>query len=423
MLSLAKGAPLEVKLHELLEASFEDFWVLATRLMSRTSQIRDLDIHLTQHHTPELFAISPASRVPILETLYIWGSPYPRNGQVGPGRAIWSQMPSLRRLRISDALLPEEPIFSPFLTEFHIDSRQQVSMSWLLNTLRGSPLLEDVDIGFMGPEPMNFVTPLVKLPHLRRLSFDSDCISSVNIFKHLEIPVTSSIDMTLIRDTAHVDSPADLSGLRNTLSRFTHDEAHPRLGRIFISFHDGEFRLYVYRSGDNYDYHDDHIDGGYPLIGFTMHRTVQFPIPSCIELCHALPLSTIPTLALDGFRGDFLRGTALSILVACPNTQTLEVSHCDPSLLGELSKTPGRGVPMNTELECLVLKHDMFYVDEDSDEPSDILPLLFQLLVKRKAFGIPITALRCWRCRKIAKKDMKKLKGLVDSLAWDDTME
>ncbi|KAJ8455178.1 hypothetical protein ONZ45_g19023 [Pleurotus djamor] len=29
MLSLAKGAPLEVKLHELLEASFEDFWVLA----------------------------------------------------------------------------------------------------------------------------------------------------------------------------------------------------------------------------------------------------------------------------------------------------------------------------------------------------------------------------------------------------------
>ncbi|KAJ8514968.1 hypothetical protein ONZ45_g7559 [Pleurotus djamor] len=401
MLTLAKAAPLHVVLRTPPRPT-KKFWSLATNVMSRTSQIENLDINLPQQQVMSLLALSSTQRALILQDLIIWAdNPDDVNGS--EAGCLWWDMPSLLSLNVSHVPLPVEPLHAPRLTQLRLFSSFGIAMPWLLDTLRATPLMETISVEDLGPEPIGLEASSVSLTHLQKIYIHADCFSAVNIFKYLKYPVTCTMAMFDKMD----GSETTVAGLRETFSRFTSNYLPSPLERIYIMFV-GRFGLYVYRPGDHYPRYD--LDGADPFISFNAPPSSKPPISAYIELCHALPLSHTRILALEGAMGNLILPAVLSLMIASTHTKTLELIHCDPRLLTHLFQTSSDDPPVLPELECLIFMGDMFHIHLNSaSEPLELLPVLLQLLRERKRLGIPIRTLKCWHCKRLPPSDIKKL--------------
>ncbi|KAJ8507879.1 hypothetical protein ONZ45_g9789 [Pleurotus djamor] len=384
--------------------------------MSRTSQIEDLDIHLPQRQVTELLALSSTQRAPTLQHLKIYTQPGADDGTGAEGACLWSEMPSLLSLEVSYIPLPVEPLFAPRLRHLQVYSSRHIPMAWLLDTLRATPLLETIDVEDLGPEPTGFESPPVSLHHLQKIFANSECFGAVTIFKYLRLPVTCAIE-AMYPSANSSETSVNLTGLRETFSRFTSNYLPSSLERISVSLYDTSFALYVYRPGDDYRRYD--ADGGLPFIYFSPPSHSLAPNSAYIELCHLLPLAHTRILALEGVKGDTVVPLALSLMIASTHADTLELSDCDPGLLTHLFQTSNDDPLVLPKLECLIFKENMFHVDSVT-EPDDLLSVLVRLLQERRELGTPIKTLKCWRCEKVPPSDMKRLHRLVDSIEWDD---
>ncbi|KAJ8508059.1 hypothetical protein ONZ45_g9629 [Pleurotus djamor] len=244
------------------------------------------------------------------------------------------------------------------------------------------------------------------------MSLYSSSFAAVNLFKHLQLPITATFDAVfsnpIINDES-VEVEVDLSGLESTFLRFRPNFSHSRLERISIAMLP-YFEISVYPPEDelwlqNFNHH------GLALFHFSTPKLVPIPITSYSPLCDALPLSSTRVLALKGVRGEALISMASSIMHASIHIKTLEIEECDVGLLESLFKLPGEELPINPELECLVFEGPLY---DEENEDQGLLPVLIRLLYERQDLGIPIKTLKGWFCGDVPARMMKKLKRLVE---------
>ncbi|KAJ8503463.1 hypothetical protein ONZ45_g10840 [Pleurotus djamor] len=206
-------------------------------LNQETHRFRELYISWTiegaAYLFPRLFN-GAGLRAPLLERLDI-DITLSRSSAIQPTMMehFWMGLNSLRSMTLRNALPSLTPDL-PSLTHLNIDITHQwklLSVSWLLNLLRNTPMLEAMTIGTISSNVnMDIKTnpSLVSLPYLRSMYLTLQSLKEATLFLYLNLPPTSPFISVHFFDIAHAhaDARSEPEHVCSCLRRLMSEAAH-----------------------------------------------------------------------------------------------------------------------------------------------------------------------------------------------------
>ncbi|KAJ8507267.1 hypothetical protein ONZ45_g10347 [Pleurotus djamor] len=375
MLSLSKDSPLEVSCCTPSGAS-KRFWLLVAAIISQSGRLESLSMDFDDSDAlPRVLSMIPStSSAPQMQQLAIRAS-----GQGGLHGNIWTDMPSLRELNITQGPLPSTTHSMPQLTHLTISSRiddHQATASSLLNILKSSPHLQDVYIrGFNGPR-VDPRSPRVSLPCLHILYFTTADYLTLSILNHLDAPRLTDLVFVYNGHDGTVITPTDISGLKALVSQVMGASAPIHKVEIYIT---NAFTLYVPDQSEGH-----HINCTLPL---------GFPEVLLRELCNLPPLHKASCLYLESMDSNNVAPQSLSFIPSYTDIETIVLCQPNAHLLQTLLTRDTEQHPPHPKLICLCLEYAHFGITE-----GHIFHLLMKILRERTRHMVPIKKVMIYNC-------------------------
>ncbi|KAJ8508150.1 hypothetical protein ONZ45_g9544 [Pleurotus djamor] len=316
MVRMSKNAPLSVECSQWTYYGNPRVFAILNILAAETHRLENLTLHAGRPDISSLVSrfLPPNgdSRAPLLRSLVVEAHPPGNHGLEPPLFRFWTDLRSLRTLRLRDFLPADVAIpHMPVLTELKVFAERtghRLSISWVANILRQTPLIEHVEIGIISsPNTTTMTVPCpIHLPHLSRLMVVFEYLQASKLLTYLKLPPSTHV---YLRFRNEEEDPTLQMGIGGTLNRDPPTQALEHFLSYIILPNIELLNVCVMGnnrgSGADYQLNFRHSTDTHPMPGmkFVIER---FPSSARqhINLAELLPLTKILDLTLFGLEDN-----------------------------------------------------------------------------------------------------------------------
>ncbi|KAJ8507883.1 hypothetical protein ONZ45_g9802 [Pleurotus djamor] len=215
---------------------------------------------------------------------------------------------------------PDERLWS-------LDPGHETTASWLLNTFRSSPNLQDVYIQQLRGPLIDPRSPRVALAYLHTLSITSENPLTLSIFDHLDAPALATLCAYYDRAEANMFTGRELSGLETIISQVTNPQITVESSEISLKSK-ASLSIVGYLHGAD---HSEHR-----LVKISLPR--DLPADILRNIYDLPPLHNTSHLYLESIDADFLGPPPSSLIPSYTNVERIVFFECNSQLLQTLLK-------------------------------------------------------------------------------------
>ncbi|KAJ8495784.1 hypothetical protein ONZ45_g12708 [Pleurotus djamor] len=310
-----------------------------------------------------------------------------------------AQMNALCTLELFNAIPSAELPPLPSLTKLSITTDQSPSspsiyLTWLVHSLQNTPILEVLVVNIF-QFTNDAVSDAASLPCLSYFSFSTSLVSgTMTLFDFVNHPNTTRIVYT---QTSGRPTAKNSSSIRNLLTRFG-DQMEKSINQICVSG-DACFGMSVYTKCSPCE----------PQIVISLPketRNIQYYMP----ILAALPIDTVPGLALSGFNRS-LSSASFNLFEPFRAVKVMKISQCTQDVLKELHSYSA--IPIFPNLRCIILS-------ECDGQDHILAELILQLEHRRKSGLADLEKIYIFECD-LDSDDEPLIENLQDfcEVEWD----
>ncbi|KAJ8519725.1 hypothetical protein ONZ45_g3363 [Pleurotus djamor] len=317
----------------------------------------------------------------------------------------WTTLPFLTSLELCN-IIPLAPPVLPSLQSLSIiipPDERQLSVPWIVDLLRNTPQVEEVDVSSLASTNATAVSgPLpVSLPRLRQLTVTAEFLLESKLFEYLDIPQTAAIDV-MLRNQINDPHADDLSPLQALHAR-PFESGLPLFMSIAVIAYPETYQYSLLMRGSDSK-----------LLSLSLMECPTSAVSQSIQLCRSLPLNQVHDLRIFAYANLEITLAWAKLLPLLTNLQSV-TTDCKTALRELTADSPDTKDLCNPKLESVVLKEEG-HIDRGEEEGDD-WPMLVRAFKYRYEKGRPIKSLSISSCD-IRKEYVDDLKVYTD-VDWD----